>query len=1025
VLYGTRTYLVHVKVDLALHQAISFANESAELPAPLSDEASRLVRFLALIVPRPANRFAAGTPLLSLASDGSYRRAIGCLLWGRYGEAVRYLESIPRDRRDGQAWIALAVAHIALDGGANEHDHILEAFAASDYALKVAPAAAETYFVRATLLDRIGLSSWAGTSWRRYLASAEAPRWRDIARRHLVVPRPNDSTSWTANTSHLDKLTTSDLAALSARSPQQARTYAESVYLAEWADAITAGRDDEATAALRRILAIAGSLQARTGESLLLDVASTIEKSDAHARTITAEAIDRYRTGRFAVRDAHPAEAIPYLMRARRYFASVGSPMAALADCYVAIALVDQNRTAEARRRLVALIAAEKRSRSKHHALIAFALYHAALCDVTEGNWSDALAEAEESLAIFQRLGETGFAGTVEALISECYDFLGQRRQSWQHGLNAIGLLVAWGDLNRARSMLAGLSHAELRRKEWDHARAIAEVERRMALGVPAPRLDSDMFLRLAVADFRRGDVAGSQHDLADARGAVSHLDDAVRAKLVADIDAVTGSIMRHEKPMPALALLSSAIAFQEGAGRTIMLPPLYLERAQLFEAIGRLDDAQRDYERGIALLERQRDRTSRRELRSGIFGEGDDLFRDAVRLALARGMPSMALRIIERGRARAVAEEMATREGEFHSLLTSDPVGDLALSLESNQLLVEYEFLDGELAILVLQRNGMTFSKVRVRREILEHEVSAMVDALVHRRPLGDVESSAAVLFDRLLAPIREQLSQKTSIVIVPDVMLQQVPFAALLDRADQKFVIETHFMTTAPSATVYAASRRRIARVGSGDRPSRAAIYAAPSLVGGKFQDLPLLPISEEEGKRVASAYRHSLLLTGSQVTVSRFNASATAYDVIGFAGHSIIRPAEPWHSALLLSPSNDDGLLSVERIARMSFKRTRVAVLASCSTLQGQLGAIDGEPGVSRAFLMAGIPSVIGTLWDVDDGEVGPFVVGLHRKLAAGVAPAEALRTEQLEALRGSIAERRHPGYWSAFALVGASR
>jgi CHAT domain-containing protein len=55
------------------------------------------------------------------------------------------------------------------------------------------------------------------------------------------------------------------------------------------------------------------------------------------------------------------------------------------------------------------------------------------------------------------------------------------------------------------------------------------------------------------------------------------------------------------------------------------------------------------------------------------------------------------------------------------------------------------------------------------------------------------------------------------------------------------------------------------------------------------------------------------------------------------------------------------------------------------------------------VARAFLVAGVPSVIATLSDVEDRGVAPFFVELHRRLASGLEPAEALRATQLEWIR----------------------
>jgi CHAT domain-containing protein len=265
-------------------------------------------------------------------------------------------------------------------------------------------------------------------------------------------------------------------------------------------------------------------------------------------------------------------------------------------------------------------------------------------------------------------------------------------------------------------------------------------------------------------------------------------------------------------------------------------------------------------------------------------------------------------------------------------------------------------------------------------------------------------------------------RLAAARSVIIVPDSTLQRLPFAALMNPANGKYLVETHLVFSSPSAAVYRASSERLTSWSAG--PLTAAVYANPSLRGSSFDGLPTLRASEAEGARVASIYPGSLFLKGEDVTTVRFEASAPAHDVVHFGGHAIIQRRQPWSSAMLLAASGDDGVFAVPRISRMTFRRTRLVVLAACSTTQGKGSDVEGASSLARAFLVAGVPSVIATLWDLEDGESGPLMQALHRHFVTGAPAAEALRSAQLEALRSRSAAMRHPGYWSVFALMGAS-
>ena len=82
--------------------------------------------------------------------------------------------------------------------------------------------------------------------------------------------------------------------------------------------------------------------------------------------------------------------------------------------------------------------------------------------------------------------------------------------------------------------------------------------------------------------------------------------------------------------------------------------------------------------------------------------------------------------------------------------------------------------------------------------------------------------------------------------------------------------------------------------------------------------------------------------------------------------------------------------------------SFPSTRLIILAACGTGVGPAFHGEGALSVARPFLVAGVPFVIATLWDVDDAASRAFFVALHRRLAAGQAPASALRETQIDAI-----------------------
>ena len=71
-----------------------------------------------------------------------------------------------------------------------------------------------------------------------------------------------------------------------------------------------------------------------------------------------------------------------------------------------------------------------------------------------------------------------------------------------------------------------------------------------------------------------------------------------------------------------------------------------------------------------------------------------------------------------------------------------------------------------------------------------------------------------------------------------------------------------------------------------------------------------------------------------------------------------------------------------------------------------------------GLARGFFSAGSPTVMLSLWTIDDEATVDLMVAFYRELARTNSPAAALRAAQMELLK----QRPHPFFWSPFVIVG---
>ncbi len=180
--------------------------------------------------------------------------------------------------------------------------------------------------------------------------------------------------------------------------------------------------------------------------------------------------------------------------------------------------------------------------------------------------------------------------------------------------------------------------------------------------------------------------------------------------------------------------------------------------------------------------------------------------------------------------------------------------------------------------------------------------------------------------------------------------------------------------------------------------------------------------LPDAEEEVRAIAALYDRSSrrVLTGRQASEQRAVEEMQQASIIHFATHSVMDDERPMFSGLLLARSGtDDGLLEAREILELRL-RARLVVLSACDTAHATRSSGEGLVGMSWAFLTAGCPTTVVSMWRADSKATARTMIAFHRALRNGKSAPEALREGQLGLMKDSRYE--HPMYWAPFIVVG---
>ena len=316
-------------------------------------------------------------------------------------------------------------------------------------------------------------------------------------------------------------------------------------------------------------------------------------------------------------------------------------------------------------------------------------------------------------------------------------------------------------------------------------------------------------------------------------------------------------------------------------------------------------------------------------------------------------------------------------------------------------------------------------------RRE-LAPRIAEFQRLVAERRP--EYEAEARRLYDLLVRPAVAELRGPGTLCIVPDGILWEVPFQALLSPAG-RHLLEDYAIYYAPSLTTL----REIARRAPSrrDPPSLLAL-GNPSPSGGLLARLretrrgerfAPLPEAELEVRLIAGLYGadRSRMLLREEASERAFKTLARGRQTLHFATHGVLDNRQPLFSYLLLADPqeqpDEDGVLEAREIMQLRLDADLV-VLSACETARGKVGAGEGVVGMTWAFLMAGCRTVVVSQWKVDSTRTAELMVQFFQFLKeAPRTRAEALRLAALRLIRDSGA--RHPYYWAGFIVAGSDR
>ncbi len=435
---------------------------------------------------------------------------------------------------------------------------------------------------------------------------------------------------------------------------------------------------------------------------------------------------------------------------------------------------------------------------------------------------------------------------------------------------------------------------------------------------------------------------------------------------------------------------------------------------------------------------------------------------------------------------------ELGRASVRYRTSIAQINVDTLETVLPDNSVLVDfltYE-VDGHSRLVA---GVMVKEAGEVRYDLVNYDdLAAVQDAVIDYRSwiqddLADEEDlleSGELAYDEIWAPLVDSLDGFEYVYLVPDGVLNILPFAALIDE-DENYLIQRydlHLLTSlrdllpnqfrladgdyvvvagpdydsedvVPEEQIAAARGRRSTAMQLGIRG------AGSGLRGLSFAPLPG---AAEEGRiineQIESRDEPNIVYFGAEAQEVVLAELPQPPEILHMATHGFFLEADenlrrrllkPQRSAdLHVPPPGDnpllrsglafagvntnaqflgdidtvnDGVLTALEVLDLNLSGTQLVVLSACETGLGEIHEGEGVYGLRRSFQEAGVAEVISSLWEVSDAGTQALMTSFYDRLLDGTPARVALREAQLELMDSP--QWGYPYVWSAFMIVGS--
>jgi len=372
---------------------------------------------------------------------------------------------------------------------------------------------------------------------------------------------------------------------------------------------------------------------------------------------------------------------------------------------------------------------------------------------------------------------------------------------------------------------------------------------------------------------------------------------------------------------------------------------------------------------------------------------------------------------------------------------------------LSNGQALIEFFVSDSTVYQFVITPESIAFRALQIEKKVLKDKVGQLREALSNYKFILNQKEkakeayieAASWFYQAFWKPIAQDIEGVEQVIIIPDNILGYIPFEALLvEQADlsteynaMHYLVQDYIIHYGYSAQLMLENTKFKKQSHSTGFQMLAMASSYPPLQTGVLnkrsdlqqrlrKSLKPIPAVNKEIDVLKALFPQGTFYQSIAGNEANFKAAVGQHNLVHLAMHGTLNTNHPIASSMAFTENGDsleDNFLYAYEISQLEMNADLV-VLSACETGYGKFEQGEGIMSLARSFMYAGVPSLVVSLWQVNDATTAAIMELFYKKIKEGAPIDVALTIAKRRFIQQAKGIVAHPAYWAPFVHLGDS-